>query len=82
MASGIPMIVTKRATAVTTWPIAIQTPASTNQITLPMPDAAPADGLRTTVRPNGQSTNPASRNAAIPNGMVTTSSIITTPARA
>ena len=36
----------------------------------PMNVPTPAVGLAMVVRPKGQTTNPAMRNAAIPNGMV------------
>jgi hypothetical protein len=36
----------------------------------PIPEARPASGRLTTVRPNGQSAKPAMRRAATPNGIV------------
>ena len=45
-------------------------PQSSSHSTLPMTDAAPAEGSRTTVEPNGHSVCAAIRSAAIPNGIV------------
>ena len=64
----------------TTWAIAIQSPARTNQRTLATVDGAPASGLRTTARPNGHSTNAASRKQATPKGMVMIKTHSTRPA--
>jgi len=47
-----------------------------------MADAAPASRRRTTVLPNGQSTYVASRNEAIPKGIVMMKMHITIPAMA
>jgi len=49
---------------------------------LPSTDQKPASRRQTTVRPNGQITYPASRNDAIPNGMVAISTHATRPAAA
>src|SRR6478609_5004200 len=48
--------------------MANHSPATMNQITLPMNDGEPASGRFTIVRPNGQRANPAIRNEAMPNG--------------
>ncbi len=78
--SGIPMMVRQRSSPDNRWAIAIHSPMSTNQMTFPIVDAAPAVGRRTTVLPNGQRTYAASRNDAIPNGMVMMRTHITIPA--
>ena len=79
-ASGMPMIVTASATADRTCAMTSHQPASTNQITLPMNDPTPADGLATMVRPNGQSAKPAIRKAAIAHGIVMIGMHSSTPA--
>ena len=76
------MIVTARIIAVMRWPSASHQPASTNQMTLPTNDAAPALWRGTTVRPNGHSTYPASRKDAIPNGIVMIRTNMIRPANA
>ena len=55
MANGIPMIVMNWAIAVMMCPSANHQPATMNQMTLPIPEAIPADGFGRVVRPNGQS---------------------------
>ena len=65
------MIVTARAMAVPMCAMAIQMPASTNQMMLPIIDPTPAVGLSTYVRPNGHTAKLAMRNDATPNGNVT-----------
>ena len=44
--------------------------ARMNHMMLPMPEATPAPGRLTRLRPNGQSANRAMRSAAMPNGIV------------
>ncbi len=78
--NGMPMIVMQNAMPETMWMIASHQPANRNHSTLPIAEARPAPGARTVVRPNGQTTNPARRNDAIPNGMVTISRQAITPA--
>lgn len=73
------MMVRHRTSPVTMWVSASHQPATTNQITFPTVEAAPASGRRTSTRPNGHSAKLAIRNAAIPNGMVTMSTQQTTP---
>ena len=51
-------------------PIASHQPQSTNQMTLPIADAAPASGRLTIVLPNGHRAKMPIRSAAIPNGIV------------
>src|SRR6478752_7189025 len=70
MASGIPMMVMHNAIPVTRWPMVSHSPGKMNQMTLAMKDGAPAPGLFTIVRPNGQRAKPAIRNEATPNGIV------------
>ena len=55
-ASGIPTIVMACAAAVVTWPMASQSPATRNQMTLLIALMAPAPGAGTTSRPKGHST--------------------------
>ena len=62
------------------WISASHQPANRNHSTLPIAEAAPAPGAATVVRPNGQTTNAASRNEAMPNGMVTINRHASTPA--
>ncbi len=51
-------------------------------MTLATTDGAPASGLRTTDRPNGQTTKADRRKHATPKGIVTISRQSTTPATA
>jgi len=76
---GIPITVTQRARPVMTWAMAIHSPASRNQSTLPTNEPAPAPGLGTSIRPKGQMTKAARRKLAMPNGMVTMSRHIRMP---
>ena len=81
MASGMPTMLRNMGMAVSTWPIAIQIPATMNQMTLPSTVNGPVTGrASTTMRPNGHSAYPAIRKDAMPNGMVTISRQHTTPA--
>ena len=52
-ASGMPMIVTAIATAVTTWPMASQMPNRMTQMTFPISAPGRVPGMSTIVRPNG-----------------------------
>ena len=63
------MIVTQSSAPVIACPMASQMPDSTNQKMLPIVEPAPAPGLVTTVRPNGQRAKRPIRNDAIPNGI-------------
>lgn len=69
-ASGMPMIVTAIAAALTKCPRASQIPNSSTQMTLPIKAPVPAVGFSTIVRPNGHNAYDAMRSAAKPNGMV------------
>jgi hypothetical protein len=76
----MPMIVRQKPMPDTTWMTASHQPATTNQSRLPIAEATPAPGAGTVVRPNGQTTNPANRKDAMPNGMVTISRQANAPA--
>src|SRR5689334_7137 len=81
MPNGIPMIVRHSTMPAVMWASASHQPASRTQRMLAMPDATPASGRLTTVRPNGHSAYPARRIDAMPNGMVTISAKQTRAAR-
>ena len=68
-ANGMPMMVMASSSAVTRWASASSQPSRMSQTMFPMNVPTPAVGLAMVVRPKGQTTNPAMRNAAIPNGM-------------
>ena len=80
MPNGMPTIVIISSNPAMTCRTASSQPNRTIQMTLPTTDGRPASRDTTTRRPKGHTAYPASRNEAMPNGIVTTSTQASTPA--